>query len=284
MNGPLLVLRQTESGVRPMVTNLDNLRLKYGNDNVKIVTPKAETRIRCGDIAHIPISVEVSVLNNKYPLILNITKGEDDDGVNIEAIIPTKEGDNIELMTGIQADISHFLDAESSSPFVDKNELAVAIVERFRHLVEERLENDSEEPTGDDEDQVQDQEQEEQLQQIADENLGGGEQTIENEDREAKCFRCRKVLFTQREVTAHEQNTKVGGGGGGASQGPCSSVFLLEPPMWLLESSSTSSSQGKVVCPKCQSRLGNWDWSGSVCSCGSWVTPAFQFTKSKLDF
>lgn len=43
--------------------------------------------------------------------------------------------------------------------------------------------------------------------------------------------------------------------------------------------------EGKLTCPnaKCGGRLGNFNWSGSQCSCGSWVVPAVQVVASKVD-
>ena len=36
-------------------------------------------------------------------------------------------------------------------------------------------------------------------------------------------------------------------------------------------------------CPKCKNELGNYHWSGNQCSCGEWITPAFQIANSKID-
>lgn len=43
--------------------------------------------------------------------------------------------------------------------------------------------------------------------------------------------------------------------------------------------------EGKLTCPnaKCGGRLGSFNWSGSQCSCGSWVVPAIQVVASKVD-
>ena len=41
--------------------------------------------------------------------------------------------------------------------------------------------------------------------------------------------------------------------------------------------------EGDIICPKCSARIGSFNWSGSQCSCGAWVTPAVQITKSKVD-
>lgn len=60
----------------------------------------------------------------------------------------------------------------------------------------------------------------------------------------------------------------------------CSSVFLGEAPSWV---ENTSEHHGKILCPKCASRVGSFSWSGLTCSCGQWVTPAFQFQLSRVE-
>ncbi|PVU93223.1 hypothetical protein BB561_003378 [Smittium simulii] len=62
----------------------------------------------------------------------------------------------------------------------------------------------------------------------------------------------------------------------------CSSVFM-EPMDWIKGSQTTEISD-KICCPKCEAKLGQYNWSGSKCSCGTWVTPSFQIHKSRVDF
>jgi dual specificity phosphatase 12 len=42
---------------------------------------------------------------------------------------------------------------------------------------------------------------------------------------------------------------------------------------------------GKLGCPgpRCGARLGAWSWAGERCSCGAWVTPAFQVHLGRVD-
>ena len=60
----------------------------------------------------------------------------------------------------------------------------------------------------------------------------------------------------------------------------CTSYYLVEPPEWLEQSESTG---GKLNCPNCQTRIGNWNWSGIKCSCDAWATPGFQIHCSRVD-
>lgn len=60
----------------------------------------------------------------------------------------------------------------------------------------------------------------------------------------------------------------------------CTSVFTSEAPEW---ASCGGANEGRVTCPKCQARVGNYAWSGAPCSCGKWVTPSFQFQLARID-
>ncbi|GAX28142.1 dual specificity phosphatase 12 [Fistulifera solaris] len=97
------------------------------------------------------------------------------------------------------------------------------------------------------------------------------------------CRICRNILFGQDDLIEH--NAK-------ASSKPCQSYFLLQSLPWMKPKASSSTNQldndlretlGRLVCQKCQAKLGTWNWSGTPCSCGAWVVPAFQFPKSKID-
>ncbi|KAG0252901.1 dual specificity phosphatase 12 [Mortierella polycephala] len=59
----------------------------------------------------------------------------------------------------------------------------------------------------------------------------------------------------------------------------CQSYFI-EPVEWIQDLHGL---EGKISCPKCDSKLGTFNWSGGQCSCGSWVTPAFMMHKGKVD-
>ncbi|CAI5727313.1 unnamed protein product [Peronospora destructor] len=104
------------------------------------------------------------------------------------------------------------------------------------------------------------------------------------------CKKCRCILFKSNELMPHkpeqhEISTRkklkdfthhIGG------HVECSSYFLEETLPWMDEALLA---EGKIHCPttKCQSRLGGLQWSGSQCSCGTWVTPSIKMTKSRVD-
>ncbi|ETN23686.1 hypothetical protein PPTG_00227 [Phytophthora nicotianae INRA-310] len=104
------------------------------------------------------------------------------------------------------------------------------------------------------------------------------------------CKKCRCLLFTSEQLMPHEpeqhqisarrklKDLKHSVGANVA----CSSYFLEETLSWMDEALLA---EGKIHCPtlKCQSRLGALQWSGSQCSCGTWVTPSIKITKSRVD-
>lgn len=73
---------------------------------------------------------------------------------------------------------------------------------------------------------------------------------------------------------AKQQVVQTGAGG------DCTSVFIEEPPEW---ANCHERNNGRLLCPRCKARVGSFSWSGAQCSCGRWVTPAFQFHLSRID-
>nr|CCA16937.1 conserved hypothetical protein [Albugo laibachii Nc14] len=65
-------------------------------------------------------------------------------------------------------------------------------------------------------------------------------------------------------------------------QKECAAYFLSEVEKWM---DDVSDVQGKIHCPnsRCNARLGSFAWSGSQCSCGTWVTPSIKVIKSRVD-
>lgn len=99
------------------------------------------------------------------------------------------------------------------------------------------------------------------------------------------CGKCGAELFA-RDAVLHEGLRGRGADGAGVSAaktawggGACTSVFVDAPPPWL----AAAANAGRVSCPACGGRVGSFAWSGAPCSCGRWVTPAFQFQLSKVD-
>ncbi|CAG8511957.1 16149_t:CDS:2 [Cetraspora pellucida] len=110
-----------------------------------------------------------------------------------------------------------------------------------------------------------------------------------------KCKKCRRTLISTENFVTHTQ-----GSGQNAfsykkrdnlytsiSKSSCSSYFV-EPLDWILRGKEQNDKEegeldGKIKCPKCNAKLGNYSWAGMQCSCGTWVTPSFAIHREKVD-
>lgn len=101
-----------------------------------------------------------------------------------------------------------------------------------------------------------------------------------------RCRKCRRLLATAEHTVAHSRGdgarAQYGGGAPCDAALPCSSLFL-EPMAWMAAELQGGAVAGKLACPKCACRLGGFSWAGEQCSCGAWVTPAFQLHASRVD-
>lgn len=101
-----------------------------------------------------------------------------------------------------------------------------------------------------------------------------------------RCKKCRRIVAVEDNVVDH-----VPGEGepacawskrrNGSFDKECSSLFI-EPLQWMT-TVGEGALEGKLSCIHCEARLGYFNWSGIQCSCGSWITPAFQLHKSRVD-
>ncbi|XP_028766749.1 dual specificity protein phosphatase 12 isoform X2 [Neltuma alba] len=106
-----------------------------------------------------------------------------------------------------------------------------------------------------------------------------------------RCKKCRRVVALKEHVVDH-----VPGEGDASSEWQkwrsdslfnkcneyeCSSIFI-EPLQWM-KAVEEGASEGKLNCAHCDARLGNFNWFGIQCSCGSWISPAFQIHKCRVD-
>ncbi|XP_065856201.1 uncharacterized protein [Euphorbia lathyris] len=107
-----------------------------------------------------------------------------------------------------------------------------------------------------------------------------------------RCKKCRRIVAMQENVIDHipgEGETsftwnkrKSGNPFSKSDDEPeCSSIFI-EPLRWMT-AVEEGALEGKLSCIHCEGRLGYFNWSGVQCSCGSWITPAFQIHKSRVD-
>uniref|UniRef100_A0A0N5APD7 protein-tyrosine-phosphatase n=1 Tax=Syphacia muris TaxID=451379 RepID=A0A0N5APD7_9BILA len=114
-----------------------------------------------------------------------------------------------------------------------------------------------------------------------------GKEPPKNNDTEFVCRKCRKLLFYDDQLLKHytQEDHDQGSGGKGEGKNECSFGFLLTPMKWM----DLSAYEGKVFCPSCHEKLGNYVWGGRVCfgvngkPCGTAVRPWVQIHKGKVD-
>lgn len=101
-----------------------------------------------------------------------------------------------------------------------------------------------------------------------------------------KCQKCRKELFDAAFVlTSHSEPWTV------SKASPCSAghtVWYLKDEVvetWLqTQLDSNEWIKGKINCPKCNLRLGSFDFvSGKRCGCGKHMLPPIHIVKSRVD-
>ncbi|ONH94849.1 hypothetical protein PRUPE_7G035100 [Prunus persica] len=103
-----------------------------------------------------------------------------------------------------------------------------------------------------------------------------------------RCKKCRRIVALQDNVVDH-----IPGEGGKSFEwrkrkssnlsedSECSSIFV-EPLRWMT-AVEEGALEGKLSCAHFEACLGYFNWSGSQCSCGSWITTAFQLHRSRVD-
>ncbi|CAJ2671683.1 unnamed protein product [Trifolium pratense] len=106
-----------------------------------------------------------------------------------------------------------------------------------------------------------------------------------------RCKKCRRIVALQEHVIDHipgEGETsfgwhkwRSGNPFNKSNESECSSIFI-EPLRWMKDVEE-GALEGKLSCAHCDARLGYFNWAGIQCSCGSWITPAFQLHKSRVD-
>uniref|UniRef100_A0A7I4YMR7 protein-tyrosine-phosphatase n=1 Tax=Haemonchus contortus TaxID=6289 RepID=A0A7I4YMR7_HAECO len=90
-----------------------------------------------------------------------------------------------------------------------------------------------------------------------------------------RCGKCRHILFFGEHLTKHKRiDGEV-----------CEFGYLIEPMKWM----NVSEYEGKICCPKCDAKLGNYSWGGRQCQgdpgarCMQHVTPWVHLHRAKVD-
>jgi hypothetical protein len=247
MNGVEKKQLQLDRGTRGVVECLDEVRIAFGFDQINVLTPIVETKLRAGFIPARPLKFSYKSPQGTYAIEFTIpvdypknllTYNVDCFGSsNAESFLPecaaiSPEENSpksiIEKVSFLATQISNGIDRyESESDTVN---------ERF-----ETIEDDEE---------------------------------LREDNHEFYC--CRRCRYCLSDSTLLHEHSKLKGNSANCS---CTSLFMENPPVFL----DMVDDSGKLLCPKCSSRVGQWSWVGIPCSCGEWVIPAFQITKSKID-
>ncbi|KAJ1990582.1 tyrosine protein phosphatase yvh1 [Coemansia sp. RSA 1358] len=112
--------------------------------------------------------------------------------------------------------------------------------------------------------------------------------------RLVRCKKCRRALVIEANILDHQAgvgqvafsyNKRNGSGANTPHAFPqnraCSSLFV-EPMEWM-DGISDGLIENKIACPKCQAKLGSYNWAGAQCSCGKWIIPSFQIHRNRID-
>ncbi|XP_050238263.1 probable inactive dual specificity protein phosphatase-like At4g18593 [Mercurialis annua] len=109
-----------------------------------------------------------------------------------------------------------------------------------------------------------------------------------------RCKKCRRIVASADNIVSHEHGNgeecfKWKRRDGDARENEpveCTSIFV-EPMKWMQTVQEGFVGEGlvgeKLQCLGCKARLGSFNWAGMQCNCGTWVNPAFQLHKSRLD-
>lgn len=109
------------------------------------------------------------------------------------------------------------------------------------------------------------------------------------------CRKCRRLVARGANALPHQpgegldafswrrraKTARAAGESGAGVSSTCQNIFL-QPLAWM-RGVEDGGVEGKLCCPRCDVKVGHFNWSGCQCSCGAWVTPAFYVQSGKVD-
>lgn len=289
MDGVSIAKMQEAMGVREIVEDVDLLRMMLGFDNVVVLTPKVEVRLRSAEKAQIPLKMTCKLPDKSVQIVLTFPSGYPE-----EALLAEVSSSSGTIMEEMSMKIQRYAMRSSDEGICDlcntsdQTEIlhrrAPDVLNHLRRILAESnceifslpsneldpvtsiMADSSENPDNLD----------------AEFSVTSPQKLIEEENEKYySCMVCGQYLFSGTDVEKHAPTQRDSERRGGSIL-PCSSIFTSSPPNFVSELQLTENTS-KIACPKCRGKLGLICWIGSQCSCGAWVTPAFQFTNSKVD-
>ncbi|XP_067009394.2 dual specificity protein phosphatase MPK-4 [Anabrus simplex] len=113
--------------------------------------------------------------------------------------------------------------------------------------------------------------------------------TVRPEPLVYRCRKCRRILASASNLLPHVKKEKPSWVDDKwtkedhSTLALCSETYFVEPIVWM--TCVTNNLQGKLHCPKCNSKLGSFSWiMGCQCPCGSKISPAFYLVPSKVEW
>jgi hypothetical protein len=244
MNGILLAKLQEAKGTRHIVDDINQLRIAFGTDRVIVQTPRVETNLRSARIPNKAMCI-ICRLQDAGDMELELSYPIDYPMKPIEVQLLLAE-------SSLLSQLSHSIDSYTKSCDEQGHYPSGINISRHAIISYSGLISPPQIP----------------LPPVPTESTD----PPPSEALYYTCKSCRSYLFSCRDLHAHSLE----------SQKP-SSFFLVDPPE-LIPRQELLADQGKILCPKCKSKLGQWSWIGHQCSCCElWISPLFQFHKSKVD-
>ncbi|XP_075227720.1 dual specificity protein phosphatase MPK-4 [Lycorma delicatula] len=105
-----------------------------------------------------------------------------------------------------------------------------------------------------------------------------------------RCCRCRRIVASASNLLPHVAREKPTWKNedwppvvNNEDKPLCMMTYFIEPLSWM--KSVLQSVEGKIYCPKCNSKIGSFSWiMGCQCPCGAKVSPAFYLVPSKVEW
>ena len=100
-----------------------------------------------------------------------------------------------------------------------------------------------------------------------------------------RCKKCRKVVIEQENIETHPPKTGRDLFSVNLSKllSPKCNQYFVDQTSWMTPEIERGELEGKLACPHCTWKLGNYHWQGMTCSCRQWVVPGFAIQRSRVD-